>query len=133
MTSKNVVFSLNVLKVEEGEEENNEWNLLVYGEDEFTRLDRGKLGEVKGESEEEKKMVQIWGGVGEKADLVIWKESVMFQGRVMKLEELELSKRQVRGIKTIVIVGEEEEYKDVEDDIKEGNPNVQIKRCNINE
>ena len=91
------------------------------------------LGKVKGESEEEKKMVEIWGGVGEKADLVIWKESVMFQGRVMKLEELELSKRQVRGIETIVIVGEEEEYKDVEDDIKEGNPNVQIKRCNINE
>lgn len=44
MTSKDVVFSLNVLKPEEGD--NDGFNLLMYP-DEHTRLDRCILGDIK--------------------------------------------------------------------------------------
>lgn len=57
------------------------------------------------------------------------REKVLFQGVVLDLEKFDLSPQQLKSLETMLIVGEEEEYKEIAEEIRNGNSKVKVRRC----
>ena len=125
LTAKSVLFSLNVFKPEDGD--NDSFNLLVYPL-EHTPWRGASYALSKDEEEEE--FGRVWdSGICQRSDVVFRGGRVFFQGAIHAGSQFSLSEGQMKSIRSVLVVGPEQEWQAMLGRIVCANKAVKVRRC----